>query len=112
MIITIDTEKRTFKTNEVNSNDDNYQEDQCAKPFTINDMVSLLTVYDAYEALDTMSGKLCEIMDDLSYVGDLVNRFSSLYDEKKNLYDQEHTMVLKDPRMDRWEKARILMYGK
>lgn len=112
MIISNDTEEETITTDTDTIQETTRQPDHSTIPFSLDDMYCLLTTYEAYESLNTMSRKIVALMDDLAYIGDLVNRFSSLYDENQPLCEQEHTTILKNPHLDRSEKARLLMYGK
>ena len=112
VIISNDTEKETITADSDTIQDATRQPDHSTIPFSPDDMYCLLTAYEAYESLNTISRKIVALMDDLARIGDLVNRFSSLYDENQPLCKQEHTMILKDPHIDRLEKARLLMSKK
>ena len=112
MIISNDTEKEIITTDTDTIQEATKQSDHSTIPFSQDDMYCLLTAYEAYESLDEISKKIFLLMDDLARIGDLVNRFSSVYDENQPLCEQEHTTILKDPHLDRWEKVRFLIYGK
>lgn len=82
-------------------------------------MFQLLEIYDARENLETVQEMLTGciqhagygegILGNLSYVTDIIMRYSPLYDPAVNYEDSEFGRILEDDTMDNNMKARILL---
>ena len=111
MIITIDTETGTVKTDRPQqlTNMDQAHPD---RQVTTNEMTDMLAIYDAYETINDAAKKISEVLDDLARIGDLINHYSSLYDKNRSLDEQEHTRILRNSGLTREERAQLLLHGK
>ena len=89
---------------------------------TEQDMIDLLTVYDAVEDLTSALGAIIGddvptssfgggIMGRLEYIEEVIRRNSPLYDPNKDLMTQEYGQILEDRSMGYPERARKLMGG-
>lgn len=93
--------------------------------FTVDDMVNLLTAYDAYHnllnSIEEIQGIFpgldlsCNALDDLTYISAVLDSVSPLYHDEDWTDDEddkcEYQQILEDRKGDKEERALKLMGG-